>query len=125
MTATADGGRAVEAGGSAGQAGVAPADLVELGPGSPSGAAGDLRLLSEVPLEVTVELGRAVMKVRNLLSLREGSVIELNRTPGAPVDVLVNGRLVARGDVVVVDDEFGVRITEVLDRAATADHEGA
>ncbi len=95
--------------------GVAPADLVELGPGASPGAPADLRLLSEVPLDVTVELGRAVMKVRNLLSLREGSVIELNRAPGAPVDVLVNGRLVARGDVVVVDDEFGVRITEVLD----------
>lgn len=116
MSATGDGTK---------EAGVAPADLVELGPGAPPGAPGDLRLLSEVPLDVTVELGRAVMKVRSLLSLREGSVIELNRAPGAPVDVLVNGRLVARGDVVVVDDEFGVRITEVLDPASSLGAEGA
>ncbi|GIV00938.1 MAG: hypothetical protein KatS3mg014_2553 [Actinomycetota bacterium] len=105
--------------------GVAPVELDELGPGVAPGAAADLRLLSEVPLDVTVELGRAVMKVRNLLSLREGSVIELNRAPGAPVDVLVNGRLVARGDVVVVDDEFGVRITEVLDPGSATDPQGA
>lgn len=125
MSATGDGNRTVEPGAPSGSAGVAPADLVELGPGASAGMPGDLRLLSDVPLDVTVELGRAVMKVRHLLSLREGSVIELNRAPGAPVDVLVNGRLVARGDVVVVDDEFGVRITEVLDPAAATDPEGA
>jgi flagellar motor switch protein FliN/FliY len=94
---------------------VAPADLPELGVGVAGGPPGELRVLSEVPLQVTVELGRAVMRVRNLLSLREGSVIELDRAPGSPVDVFVNGRLVARGDVVVVDEEFGVRVTEVLD----------
>jgi flagellar motor switch protein FliN/FliY len=104
---------------------VAPADLPELGPSVPGGTAGDLRVLSEVPLEVTVELGRAVMRLRNLLALREGSVIELDRAPGSPVDVFVNGRLVARGDVVVVDEEFGVRVTEVLDpRGAEAGADG-
>lgn len=93
---------------------VAPAEFEELGPGVPSGGPADLRLLSEVPLIVTVELGRTHMRVRNLLRLREGSVIELDRAPGSPVDVFVNGKLVARGDVVVVDEEFGVRVTEVL-----------
>jgi flagellar motor switch protein FliN/FliY len=104
---------------------VAPADLPELGPSVPPGSPGDLRVLSEVPLQVTVELGRAMMRVRNLLALREGSVIELDRAPGSPVDVFVNGRLVARGDVVVVDEEFGVRVTEVLDpRGAEAGTDG-
>ena len=98
--------------------GVAPADFSELGAGTGFGSPADLRLLSEVPLNVTVELGRAVVKVRDMLGLREGSVIELNRAPGAAVDVVVNGKLVARGDVVVVDDEFGVRVTELVDPEA-------
>ena len=74
----------------------------------------DIRLLSDIPLEVTVELGRAVLTVNQLLSLRPGSVVEL--TAGAStVDVVVNGRLVARGDVVVVEDSFGVRVTEIVE----------
>lgn len=96
---------------------VSRAEYADLPAGSPApvGEANDLRLLSEVPLHVTVELGRTVMRVRDLLALREGSVIELDRAPGSVVDVVVNGRLVARGDVVVVDDEFGVRVTEIID----------
>jgi flagellar motor switch protein FliN len=93
---------------------VAPASFADLGPGRGPGAPADLRMLSDVPLDITVELGRAVMKLKDLLTLAEGSVIELNRTLGAPVDVIVNGKLVARGDVVVVGDDFGVRVTEVL-----------
>ena len=93
---------------------VAPASFADLGAGRGPGAPADLRMLSDVPLDVTVELGRAVMKLKDLLTLAEGSVIELNRTLGAPVDVIVNGKLVARGDVVVVGDDFGVRVTEVL-----------
>lgn len=93
---------------------VAPASFADLGAGRAPGAAADLRMLSDVPLDVTVELGRAVMKLRDLLTLAEGSVIELNRAIGAPVDIIVNGKLVARGDVVVVGDDFGVRVTEVL-----------
>lgn len=76
----------------------------------------DLDLLADVDLAVTVELGRVRLSVRDLLRLTDGSVVELDRVVGAPVDVLVNGRLVARGDVVVVDDELGVRITELLRR---------
>jgi flagellar motor switch protein FliN/FliY len=93
---------------------VEPASFADLGAGRGPGAAADLRMLSDVPLDVTVELGRAVMKLRDLLTLAEGSVIELNRALGAPVDIIVNGKLVARGDVVVVGDDFGVRVTEVL-----------
>lgn len=65
-------------------------------------------------MEITVELGRARVPLRDLLDLAPGSVIELDRAAGAEVDVLVNGTLLAKGEVVVVDDEFGVRITEVI-----------
>ena len=63
---------------------------------------------------VTVELGRAKLSVAEILSLTIGSVIELDRLAGSPVDVLVNGTLIARGEVVVIDEEFGVRVSEVL-----------
>ena len=84
------------------------------GPGKSGARALDIRLLSDIPLEVTVELGRAILTVSDLLALRPGSVVEL--TAGAStVDVVVNGRLVARGDVVVVEDSFGVRVTEIVE----------
>lgn len=74
-----------------------------------------VRLLGDVEMEVTAELGRTSLTVRELLSLVPGSVVELDRIAGAPIDVLVNGTVIARGEVVVVDEEFGVRITEILD----------
>lgn len=74
-----------------------------------------LEFLHDVEMDVTVELGRAKRTVRDLLEVQIGSVIELDRAAGSPVDVLVNGRLIARGEVVVVDDEFAVRITEIFD----------
>lgn len=95
---------------------VAPATLPELGAAVGPGPQRDLYLLADVPMNVTVELGRAVMQVRDLLAMREGSIVELDRAAGAVVDVLVNGTLVARGDVVVVDDDLGVRITEIVER---------
>jgi flagellar motor switch protein FliN/FliY len=73
-----------------------------------------LELLNDVELGVTVELGRARIPVRELLSITPGSVIELDRAAGSPVDVLVNGTLIARGEVVVVDEEFGIRISEIV-----------
>lgn len=73
-----------------------------------------LELLHDVELAVTVELGRTRMLVREVLDLVPGSVIELDRAAGSPVDVLVNGTMIARGEVVVIDEEFGVRITEVI-----------
>ena len=89
-------------------------------PAGPAGGAGrnafggPIELLHEVEMGVTVELGRARMLVRDILDLRPGSVIELDRAAGAPIDVLVNGTLIARGEVVVIDEEFGIRITEVV-----------
>lgn len=79
-----------------------------------------LELLHGVDMEVTVELGRTRMTVRDLLALTPGAVLELDRAAGSPADLLVNGRLVARGEVVVVDEDFGLRVTEILDAAATA-----
>jgi flagellar motor switch protein FliN/FliY len=73
-----------------------------------------LDLLADVEMGVTAELGRTRMTVKELLSLTPGSVVELDRTAGSPVDVLVNGTLVARGEVVVIDEEFGVRISEII-----------
>jgi flagellar motor switch protein FliN/FliY len=79
-----------------------------------NGSAGPIELLHEVEMGVTVELGRTRMLVRDILDLNPGSVIELDRAAGAPIDVLVNGTLIARGEVVVIDEEFGIRITEVI-----------
>jgi flagellar motor switch protein FliN/FliY len=73
-----------------------------------------LDLLRDVEMEVTVELGRTRMTVRELLALAPGAVVELDRAAGSPADLLVNGRLIARGEVVVVDEDFAVRITEIV-----------
>ncbi len=73
-----------------------------------------LELLMDIPLEISVELGRVKMEVREVLGLSAGSIVEINKAAGEPVDVLVNGRPVARGEVVVIDENFGVRITEIL-----------
>jgi flagellar motor switch protein FliN len=79
-----------------------------------------LRLLHDVEMDITVELGRTKMTVRNVLGLTPGSVIELDRAAGAPVDLLVNGTLIGRGEVVVIDEEFGVRISEIVGRVEDA-----
>ena len=85
-----------------------------------NGTAGNtsaIDLLLDVTLQVTVELGRARMKIGEILGLRNGSVIELDRLAGEPADILINGTLIAKGEVVVVDEKFGVRIIEVVSRA--------
>ena len=74
----------------------------------------NLQLLLDVPLQITAELGRATMKIEDVLKLGPGSIIELNKLAGEPVDLLVNGKLIAQGEVVVVDENFGVRITSIL-----------
>jgi flagellar motor switch protein FliN len=73
-----------------------------------------LEMLMDVTLQLAVELGRTRMSVRQVLDLQKGSVVELNRNAGDPVDVFVNDHLIARGEVVVVDDKFGIRITELV-----------
>ncbi len=75
----------------------------------------DLRRLSEVAMELSVEIGRASMTVGETLELRPGSIITLERLAGEPVDLLVNGTPIARGEVVVVDEQFGLRVTEVVE----------
>jgi flagellar motor switch protein FliN/FliY len=74
----------------------------------------DLSLLMDVPLQVTVELGRARMTIENLLKLTQGSVVELNQTISEPLDILVNNKLMARGEAVVVKDKFAIRIVDVV-----------
>ena len=73
-----------------------------------------LDMLLDVPLEVNVELGRTRMTIQDLLTLGPGSVIELDKVAGEALDILVNGRLVARGEAVVVNDKFGIRITDIV-----------
>jgi len=73
-----------------------------------------LDMLLDVPLEVNVELGRTRMTIQDLLQLGPGSVIELDKVAGEALDILVNGRLVARGEAVVVNDKFGIRITDIV-----------
>ena len=74
----------------------------------------NLDLIMYIPLQVTVELGRTKMIVHDLLALGQGSVIELNKLAGEPMEVLVNDKLVARGEAVVVNEKFGVRLTDII-----------
>jgi flagellar motor switch protein FliN/FliY len=85
-----------------------------------NGAAGggweaDLRRLADVPVELSVEIGRTGMTVGETLDLRSGSIVTLDRLAGEPVDLLVNGTPIARGEVVVVDEQFGLRVTEIVE----------
>jgi flagellar motor switch protein FliN/FliY len=73
-----------------------------------------LEILMDIPLQISVELGRVKMVVKDVVELGSGSIIEIDKAAGEPVDVLVNGKVVARGEVVVIEDNFGVRITEIL-----------
>jgi flagellar motor switch protein FliN len=76
-----------------------------------------LDLLLDVPLDIAVELGRARMSIQDLLALAPGSVIELDKIAGEALDIMVNDRLVARGEAVVVNDKFGIRITDIVSQA--------
>jgi flagellar motor switch protein FliN len=77
------------------------------------GGLGDLAPVLDVPVELTVEIGRTTMTIGETLSIGPGSIVSLNRAIGEPVDLLVNGKRIARGEVVAVDEEFGLRVTEV------------
>jgi len=83
----------------------------------PAGEQRRLDLLLDVPLELSVELGRTRMTIQDLLGLGPGSVIELDKIAGEALDILVNDRLVARGEAVVVNDKFGVRITDIVSQS--------
>jgi flagellar motor switch protein FliN/FliY len=100
---------------------VDPAPFPQLGDRAPQpGEPRDLRLLSDIELELCVEIGRARLPLRQLLALTPGTVIELDRALGEPVDVLVNGKLVAKGQVVTIGDEVGVRLSQIVDPVAAA-----
>jgi flagellar motor switch protein FliN/FliY len=81
---------------------------------SASGQAPNLKFILDIPLQITVELGRKRLLVHDLLQLSQGSVIELTKQIGEPFEVLVNQKLIARGEVVVINDKFGVRITDII-----------
>ena len=74
----------------------------------------NINLIMDVPLEVTVELGRTSKSIQDILEFSPGTIIELNKIAGEPVDVLVNGKYVAKGEVVVIEESFGVRVTEII-----------
>lgn len=74
----------------------------------------DIQMILDIPVQLTVELGRTRVPIRNILQLGEGSVVELEAMAGEPMDVLVNGFLIAQGEVVVVNDRFGIRLTDIV-----------
>ena len=94
----------------------APQVTAGTGPGGEAGNSANLDLLMDVDMRLTVELGRARLKFRDVLNLTAGSVVELSKLTSEPVDIMVNGALLASGEVVVVDDHFAIRITKLLNR---------
>lgn len=91
------------------------ADLDELSDaGSETYDSGKLDTILDIPVNISMEVGRSSISIRNLLQLNQGSVVELDRVAGEPLDVLVNGTLIAHGEVVVVNDKFGIRLTDVI-----------
>jgi flagellar motor switch protein FliN/FliY len=95
---------------------VAPAAFANFAPtGHPSSGAGnDLNMILDIPVQLTVELGRTRIPIKHILQLAQGSVVELETLAGEPMDVLVNGYLIAQGEVVVVNDKFGIRLTDIV-----------
>ena len=86
----------------------------ELKKGGAAAPARELDFILDIPLEVTVEIGRAKMLINDLLQIGQGSIIELNRLAGEPLDIYVNQKLIARGEVVIVGEKFGIRITDIV-----------
>ncbi len=79
-----------------------------------TGAGNDINMILDIPVQLTVELGRTRIPIKNILQLAQGSVVELETLAGEPMDVLVNGYLIAQGEVVVVNDKFGIRLTDIV-----------
>ncbi len=80
----------------------------------PDGSAQDINMVLDIPVQLSVELGRTKVPIKHILQLGQGSVVELDALAGEPMDVLVNGYLIAQGEVVVVNDKFGIRLTDVV-----------
>lgn len=91
-----------------------PHVLEQFGAGSTAAVANDLDMILDIPVQLTVELGRTKMPIKNLLQLAQGSVVELSGMAGEPLDVLINGFLIAQGEVVVVNDKLGIRLTDII-----------
>ncbi len=93
---------------------VAPAAFASFAPTGISGAGNDINMILDIPVQLTVELGRTRIPIKHILQLAQGSVVELDALAGEPMDVLVNGFLIAQGEVVVVNDKFGIRLTDIV-----------
>ena len=94
----------------------APASFANLAApaANPAGTGNDLNMILDIPVQLTVELGRTRIPIKHILQLAQGSVVELETLAGEPMDVLVNGYLIAQGEVVVVNDKFGIRLTDIV-----------
>ena len=93
---------------------VAPAAFTNFAPTTASSAGNDINMILDIPVQLTVELGRTRIPIKNILQLAQGSVVELEAMAGEPMDVLVNGYLIAQGEVVVVNEKFGIRLTDIV-----------
>lgn len=99
---------------------VHPVRFGELKPEPPGEAPANLDLLLDVGVTLSVEIGRARLTLEEVMALRRGSVIELDKLAGEPADVIVNGKLIARGEVVLLDEKFGIKINDIVTRARLA-----
>ena len=93
---------------------VAPAEFTKFAKTPVNAADNDLNMILDIPVQLTVELGRTRIPIKHILQLAQGSVVELETMAGEPMDVLVNGFLIAQGEVVVVNDKFGIRLTDIV-----------
>jgi flagellar motor switch protein FliN/FliY len=95
-------------------AAVSPAAFQAFAPTGLAAGPNDLNMILDIPVQLTVELGRTKIPIKHILQLAQGSVVELDALAGEPMDVLVNGFLIAQGEVVVVNDKFGIRLTDIV-----------
>ena len=93
---------------------VAPVAFTNFSPNGTMVAGNDINMILDIPVQLTVELGRTRIPIKHILQLAQGSVVELETMAGEPMDVLVNGYLIAQGEVVVVNDKFGIRLTDIV-----------
>ncbi len=93
---------------------VAPVAFTNFSPTGATSAGNDINMILDIPVQLTVELGRTRIPIKHILQLAQGSVVELETMAGEPMDVLVNGYLIAQGEVVVVNDKFGIRLTDIV-----------
>ena len=93
---------------------VSPASFANFSPTTGNTAGNDINMILDIPVQLTVELGRTRIPIKHILQLAQGSVVELEALAGEPMDVLVNGYLIAQGEVVVVNEKFGIRLTDIV-----------